>query len=217
MDTLIQPEDDPKVCAALDELVRQAERDRALLDCPQKAWIPERRTDSGETLVDVLVVGAGQAGITLAHALKREQVDRVVCIDSQPAGLEGPWFRFARMTTLRTPKEYSGPEMGLPSLTFRAWYAARHGERAWTSLHRIPTREWGRYLLWVRDAIGLTVRNETRLTRIEPGGDGTYLIAHLLGPQGEQHLSCRKIVLATGGKAAAGGRHPPSSPICHPK
>lgn len=203
MDDAVRPEDDPKVRRALDGLVRQAERDREALDFPHKTWIPARRSDEGEPLENILIVGAGQAGITLAHALKRDQVDRVVCIDAQPAGLEGPWFRFARMTALRTPKEYSGPEMGLPSLSFRAWYMARRGEAAWASLTRVPTREWGRYLLWVRDAVGVPVRNETRLDRIEPGGNGTYLVAHLATTQGATRLSCRKIVLATG--AEGGG------------
>jgi hypothetical protein len=31
------------------------------------------------------------------------------------------------MLTLRSPKQLIGPDLGVPSLTFRAWYEAQHG------------------------------------------------------------------------------------------
>jgi len=38
-----------------------------------------------------------------------------------PEGREGVWVTFARMPTLRSPKDQTGPDLGLPSLTFEAW------------------------------------------------------------------------------------------------
>ncbi len=60
----------------------------------------------------------------LLEILRREKIDNVVVLDRSPAGREGPWITYARMDTLRTPKHLSGPELGLPSLSFRAWYEA---------------------------------------------------------------------------------------------
>ena len=43
----------------------------------------------------------------------------MVCLDENPAGLEGPWVTYARMVTLRTPKALTGLDYGMPSLTFQ--------------------------------------------------------------------------------------------------
>jgi hypothetical protein len=50
------------------------------------------------------------------------------------------------------------------------------------------------YLRWYRRVLGLPVRNETRLTLIEPLGDGL----HRLHVDGAAPLLARKVVLATG-------------------
>lgn len=57
---------------------------------------------------------------------------------------------YARMKTLRTNKALTGPDMGVPSLTFQAFYEAKHGEAAWASLDKIPREEWMAYLVWYR-------------------------------------------------------------------
>ena len=44
-----------------------------------------------------------------------------------PKDFEGPWATTARMETLRSPKQLTGPALGLPALTFRAWYEAQFG------------------------------------------------------------------------------------------
>ncbi|WP_205836634.1 hypothetical protein [Komagataeibacter nataicola] len=66
------------------------------------------------------------AGLTrrLSQALRAAHH---VVLDQAPAGQEGPWVTYARMTTLRSPKTLSGPCMGPPCLTVRAWYDSRFG------------------------------------------------------------------------------------------
>ena len=53
------------------------------------------------------------------YRLQREKVTNVICLDENPAGLEGPWITYARMVTLRTPKALTGLDYGMPSLTFQ--------------------------------------------------------------------------------------------------
>ena len=54
---------------------------------------------------DVVIVGGGQSGMGAALALRKERITNVLIIDENPEGLEGPWVTYARMITLRTPKE----------------------------------------------------------------------------------------------------------------
>src|SRR5947209_14122945 len=105
-------------------LEERAGEDRALLDFPQRPWVVPHRAENGEAVLNVLVVGAGQSGLAITFGLLRDHVDNLLCIDALPEGQEGPWLRHARMQTLRTPKELTGPDLGLPSLTFKAWYEA---------------------------------------------------------------------------------------------
>ncbi len=63
------------------------------------------------------------------------------------------------MLTLRSPKDFTGPDMDIPSLTYQAWHEARYGKEAWTELKLIPKDLWADYLLWYRDVLDLPVRN----------------------------------------------------------
>src|SRR5450755_3125260 len=99
----------------------------------------------GEPVLNVVIVGGGQAGLTIAFGLRRERISRVVVLDENPAGQEGPWITSARMTTLRTLKFLTGPDLGVPSLPFRRWHAALLGEAAWDHLVRIDRADWMRY------------------------------------------------------------------------
>jgi len=80
----------------------------------------------------------------------------------------GVWRTSARMHKLRTPKNLPGPELGLPGLSFQAWYEARHGAAAYDALDRIPRLDWAAYLDWYRKLVGVPVCYSTRLVRIEP-------------------------------------------------
>ena len=73
----------------LDEL---AERVRFELDCvgyPAREWVKPRFHD-GERVLDVLIVGGGQNGISLAFRLLRERVTNIRVLDPQPGRLVGP-------------------------------------------------------------------------------------------------------------------------------
>ena len=118
----------------LDRLEEQVQRDLGVTEHPKLKWLTPRYREDGTAIVDVLIVGAGQSGIATAYTLKRDQVDNVVVIDRAPYGQEGPWVTFARMRTLRSPKDYPGPDLGLPSLTYRSWHEARFGRQAWEEL-----------------------------------------------------------------------------------
>src|SRR5687767_12755430 len=120
--------------SGLATLEAQVRRDHALTCFPEPLWVPPRRTATGAPILDVLIVGAGQGGQAIATQLRRERVENILVIDRAPAGGEGPWRNFARMRTLRTWKTVTGPDLGMPSLTFQAWFEAQHGAAAFEAL-----------------------------------------------------------------------------------
>ncbi|AIT80780.1 NAD(P)-binding domain-containing protein [Novosphingobium pentaromativorans] len=152
------------------------------------------RTHPDGHVYDVLIVGGGQSGLGAAFALLSERMTNILVIDANPEGFEGPWETYARMRTLRTPKQLTGLDLGIPSLTFRAWYEAQYGLEAWEELDKISRSEWMRYLRWYRQVLELPVRNDTRTTQIEPLPGGIYRV-HL---EKGAPLLARKVVLATG-------------------
>ena len=177
---------------SLTELEARVRADLACLDYPAKPWLAPQSQD-GAPVLDVLIIGAGQGGLATAFGLLREKITNILIVDQAPRGGEGVWTTFARMVTLRTPKHVSGPDLGIGSLTPRAWYEARFGAEAWESLGKIPRDVWQAYLDWYRDVLNLPVRNETGIVGIEEHG---RLLAATTG-SGEVLLA-RKIVLATG-------------------
>src|SRR4051812_9034647 len=109
-------------CASLAALEAAIRRDLEILDYPSKPWlVPTPRADGREVL-DVAIVGGGHCGLTAAFALMRERVSRILVIDENPAGQEGPWQSYARMPDLRTRKSVTSTELGYPNLTFRAYF-----------------------------------------------------------------------------------------------
>ena len=185
--------------AALEAELRQ---DLARLNHPPANWVPPRRHAGGPVL-DVAIVGGGMCGLAASHALLREGVRNHLVLDRSEDGLEGPWMTFARMETLRSPKELVGPALGMPAATFRAWYVAQHGMAAWEALFRIPRPMWMEYLRWYRRALGLPVRNGMAVERIAPK-DG-LLRLELPG----QALMARKVVLALGRSGMGRAATPP--------
>ena len=142
---------------------------------------------------DVLIVGAGQSGLAAAYGLLREQVRNVIVLDRQPAGSEGPWKTFARMTTLRTPKTVSGLDFGNPSLTPQAWFEAQWGAEAWANLAKFPRETWQDYLNWYRSILALPVENNVDVM-------GFSLIDDVVGVNtaDARMLLARKVILCTG-------------------
>ncbi|WP_065846043.1 NAD(P)/FAD-dependent oxidoreductase [Sphingobium sp. Ndbn-10] len=156
-------------------------------------WLQPARHPDGH-VYDVVIVGGGQSGLGAAFGLLRERVSNILVIDENPAGFEGPWDTYARMVTLRTPKQLTAIDFGMPALTFRAFWEAMHGSEGWDAIDKIPRRDWMSYLRWYREVLDLPVRNDARLDLIERMDAGLFRL-RLTG--GETLLS-RKVVLATG-------------------
>jgi len=183
----------PGDLAALEERLRQ---DLSWLELPAKSWVPPRVAD-GKPVVDVVIIGGGMAGLVASGMLKRLGVANHVVLDKAPAGKEGPWVTFARMRTLRSPKQLTGPAMGLPALTFRAYYEARFGREAWAALDRAPREIWMEYLIWYRKVLALPVRNGVTVDAVLPRADG-MLDLPCTAEGVEETIVARHVVLATG-------------------
>lgn len=182
----------------LDALTARAQRDLELIAHPRAQWLEPKRAPDGSPAFDVLIVGAGQGGAAVAFALMRAQVTNILVVDKAAEGREGPWLSYARMRTLRSPKDYTGPDLDVPSLTYRAWHEARFGPEGWDELDLIPKELWAEYLLWVRKVSGVPVRNSTEVVAIAPA-DGDLLAVSVVTASGaRESLHARKIVLATG-------------------
>ncbi len=128
---------------SLERLADDVRRELELTDYPRRDWLTPRRTSAGDQVHDVIIVGAGQGGLSAAFGLLRERVSNLLVIDENPLDHAGPWLNFARMRTLRTPKHVTGPDLGVPSLTPRAWYEAQHGAGELGSARPHPEGELG--------------------------------------------------------------------------
>jgi hypothetical protein len=128
--------------SGLATLEKRLAQDREWLGWPSPDWMPQPASHQGMLTLEVAIVGAGQAGLAAAAALGRQGI-RAVVFDRAQADFEGPWATTARMETLRSPKELAGPALGLPALTFRAWFEAQFGSSAWVALDKIPRLQCG--------------------------------------------------------------------------
>ena len=176
---------------SLHELESRIRAELKILDFPKRPWV--RQQEGSRAVFDVAIVGGGQSGLAAAVGLMREKVMNIIVLDRAPQGQEGVWPNFARMTTLRTHKQASALDFGMPSLTPQAWYTAQYGEEAWEALLKISKDDWHRYLQWYRRLFDLPVRNGEGVLRITPRD-------RLLGLELEcgERLLARKVILATG-------------------
>src|SRR2546428_8168578 len=182
---------------SLDALTALAKRELEQLRYPAPNWVLPR-----DGLTDVVVVGGGMCGQTATFALLREGITNLRCVDRAPRGSEGPWTTFARMDILRSPKHLTGPDLGIASLTYRAWHEAKFGTAHWEKLHKIDRVEWARYLMWVRETVGVPVENGIAVRTIElvPG-------AVRVSAEGKT-IHTRKVVLAMGREGSGALRWP---------
>src|SRR3954451_19954815 len=180
-----------------------------LLGPDPQNWVPERIGVDGHPIDhNVVIVGGGQSGCAFAWALRRAGIGRVAVIDmAADENRAGVWRNAARMTVLRTPKTLPGPELGIPALSFQAWYEARHGGASYQSFARIPREAWAEYLVWYRRFLGIDVRYRTRLLRIEPAQD--FFRLHLDSEHGATVETARKLILANGVTGNGGPYVPP--------
>ncbi|RTL61444.1 MAG: NAD(P)/FAD-dependent oxidoreductase [Hyphomicrobiales bacterium] len=181
----------------LADLARRIHDDLEAIAHPRAAWLTPRTSPQGGQAFDVVIVGAGQSGLVTAFALMRSEVRNILVLDKAPRDREGPWRTYARMRTLRSPKDFTGPDLDIPSLTYQAYHEARFGREAWQQLDLIPKDLWADYLIWYRDVLGLPVANERDVVDIRPEGD--LLALTVARPDGAQEtVFARKVVLATG-------------------
>ena len=119
---------------ALDAHNERVRYDLEALGLNEPTWV-----EPTEGVYDVVIIGGGQSGMGAAFALRKERVTNVLIIDENPEGLEGPWVTYARMITLRTPKELLSIDCGVPSLTFREWWVAQHapGEQRGEGIRKV--------------------------------------------------------------------------------
>jgi cation diffusion facilitator CzcD-associated flavoprotein CzcO len=183
---------------SLAELELAVKRDLDIIRYPIKAWVLPKFTPRGERAYDVLIVGGGQSGLAAAFALQRQRVHNIVVIDENPIGCEGPWATYGRMRSLRSEKYVGGMDLGLPSVSIRAWFEAQYGLKAWEVLSKLPKQHLQQYLQWYRRVLGLPVRNQCRMLSFRPEAS-TGLIAVDVDEGGEKKtLWTRKLVFATG-------------------
>jgi cation diffusion facilitator CzcD-associated flavoprotein CzcO len=196
----------PRGQAGLTALETRLREDLAWLELPAKAWTMPR-THDGQTVLDVAVIGGGMAGVAVSATLKHLGI-QACTFDQSPIGFEGPWATTARMETLRSPKQLTGPALGLPALTFRAWFEAQYGSEAWDALDKIPRLQWMDYLRWYRQVLDLDIRNGHRVEQLLPRADGLVALA-MTTPDGPRTVLARRAVLATGRDGLGGAYVPP--------
>jgi cation diffusion facilitator CzcD-associated flavoprotein CzcO len=175
---------------SLHELETRLGEELKLLNLPAQSWLTPR-----PGVRDVVIIGAGLSGLCSAAALRFLGLSNVEVLDRAATGQEGPWVTFARMNTLRTPKEATGPALGVPSLTPRAWYVAQYGETAWAAVERIPREIWMQYLIWYRRVLNLPVRNGVHVSNIRPRSDG---LVEVHSDAQATPILARRVILATG-------------------
>ncbi len=157
---------------------------------PGNTWVPPARG-----INDVVIVGGGMCGMVAWLGLTTGGVRNLRIVDRSPKGLEGPWLTYARMETLRSPKQLTGPAFGHGALTFQAWYRAQFGRRRWDELDKIPRAMWMDYLRWYREVLAIGVENGVSVDHVEPHGD--ILRLAVSGAESDTILT-RKLVFATG-------------------
>jgi FAD-dependent urate hydroxylase len=203
----------------LHQLEMEISRDFEYLNYPAENWVKPAVGENGKPVLDIAIIGGGMCGMAAAFGLRREGIRHFRIFERQDKGYEGPWITTARMETLRSPKHLTGPHMGLPNLTFQAWFRAQWGTERWETLGHIPREMWMNYLRWYRKTLNIPIENNVELLRIEP--KGKLLNLHLRsGNENFQQLA-RRIILATGRAAFGGTRLPgayaglPSSVMAH--
>jgi hypothetical protein len=179
------------------------ERLKEDLDCllyPGKEWVPPK-----DGVTDIAIIGGGMCGMVAWLALTTGGMRNIRVLDRAQKGQEGPWLNYARMETLRSPKNLTGPSFGHGALTFQAWYRAQFGEVAWKRMDKIPRRMWMDYLRWYRDTLEIPIENGVFVDHLEPDGD--LLRLSVSGAETDT-IVCRKVIFATGRDGIGGPNIP---------
>lgn len=187
--------------ASLEKLNGRVIRDLELMGTPEN-WVPKRGG-----ILDVAIIGAGMSGICTAFALQQVGIDNIALFDQREEGFEGPWLSEAHMKVLKSDKFSTGPCLGIPSLTFQAYYEAKYGVSKWRALERATPEEWMSYLNWYREVLSLPVKNCFQLIHIEVTEDSDFRLIFQTA-DGKESFLAKKIVFATGRGGAGGAEIP---------
>jgi len=103
----------------------------------------------------------------------------------------------------------TGPDLGIPSLTPRAWYEAQHGEGSWETLGLIPKELWAAYLAWYRQTLGIPVKADTRVGALRWDDAERAWELPVSTKGGQSVLYARRVVLATGIEGSGQWEIPP--------
>jgi thioredoxin reductase len=189
-------------CRALAEA---AHKDLDLLAYPKEPFPYPR--DPG--VLDVAVIGAGQAGLSIGFGLLRYGVRAIQLFDKRAKGSQGPWRTYARNHVLRTRKDSAGNmEWGLPNLHFKTWSAARHGEEYFDSIEYIPISIWADYLDWYAETTKLPIEYQTCVTQIRRNKKESYFEIET-----DKGTACAKFVVMAMGQESAGQHQCPSEVV----
>lgn len=77
----------------LSALAAQVASDLARVSWPAQPWIKPRTGPDGAPMLDLLIVGAGQGGLTTAFQARRDRIERLAIVDLHrptPAGRGRP-------------------------------------------------------------------------------------------------------------------------------
>ncbi len=174
----------------LQELETKLRTDLNCLGIPSKNWVPRR-----DGVADVVIVGGGMCGMVAWLSLITGGMQNIRILDRAIEGYEGPWLTYARMETLRSPKDLTGPAFSHGGLTFQAWYRAQFGVTKWNALDRILRPMWMDYLRWYRHVLNIPIENGISLDHVENKGD---LLRLQVSGMTDETILCRKLIFATG-------------------
>ncbi len=189
------PETSGSIPDGLPALERALREELATFSYPACPWTVERFVGD-EPVLDTLIVGGGQNGIATAARLQLDGVRRVLVVDREPDGDEGPWRTWARMITLRTAKFLHGTDNGYFFASFRSWFISQFGSAAYDELVLIPKELWADYLAWVRRVFSVSLRSETEVVDLRLEGEFWSAIVESRGER--SRILTRSVVMCTG-------------------
>ena len=170
----------------LQELETKLRTDLNCLGVPGKNWVPQR-----DGVADVVIVGGGMCGMVAWLSLITGGMQNIRILDRAIDGYEGPWLTYARMETLRSPKDLTGPAFSHGGLTFQAWYRAQFGVTKWNALDKILRPMWMDYLRWYRHVLNIPIENGISLDHVENKGD---LLRLQISGMADETILCRKLI-----------------------
>ncbi|KPQ33869.1 MAG: putative flavoprotein involved in K+ transport [Phormidesmis priestleyi Ana] len=200
------PEQLPDATQRLHRLVSKLYADLEIVSYPGCCWDYSRDSN----ILEVAILGAGQAGKSAAFGLRQQGISRVRIFDRRPVGREGVWHDFARNALLRSPKKVTGGlDWGIANLSFRRWCEACYGEAYWQRISYIPRPLWADYLDWYGQVLDLPIQNDTDVQDIS-WNEAEQCFWLQAQHQGRPECYKARFIIFATGMACAGGKNIPA-------